>query len=373
MTHKILLITPGPKMSINEKYYRDLGKYCQGAVLTTTMEEKILELTRVADFEFRCARYHFHHGMYSNLKFTLFCMMYALKQRLSGNKFDLVVTYDPIKTGMIGVVVAKILGARFAPEVNGLYTSEAEYMDGGDKLSVRIKKVLIPAIMGWVLKRADGIKLLFDTQIDPFAEKVKGKVIGRFPCHVSTSSFKPVREDKEVLFVGFPFKRKGVDVLIAAFKKISDKHPDWKLKILGWFPDPTELNAAIAGHPQIYHHPPVYHPEMPGHVGSCGIFVLPSRSEAMGRILVEAMACAKPRIGSNVDGIPTVIEDEVDGLLVPPENPDALAAALDRLMSDPALRQRLGEAGLKRCQTEFSEETHFINTMNFYEKVLTQA
>jgi glycosyltransferase involved in cell wall biosynthesis len=289
---------------------------------------------------------------------------------LSGKKFDLVVTYDPIKTGLIGVIVSRILGARFAPEVNGLYTSDAEYLDGGEKLSVKAKKVIIPAIMGWVLKRAHGIKLLFDSQIDPFAAKVKGKVISRFPCYVNTSRFKNIREEKEVLFVGFPFKRKGVDVLIEAFKKISDKHPDWKLKILGWFPDPTDLNAAMAGHPKIYHHPPVYYPEMPGHVGSCGIFVLPSRSEAMGRILVEAMACAKPRIGSNVDGIPTVIEHEVDGLLVPPENSDALAAALDRLMSDAELRQRLGEAGLKRSLTEFSEEKHFENMMVFYSKVL---
>lgn len=372
MKYKVLLITPGPRMSINEKYFRDLSQYCDGAILTTSMDEKIRKLDRVADFEFRCARFHFHHILYSNLKFAFHCLLFSAKQRIAGRKFDLVVTYDPIKTGLIGVIAARILGASFAPEVNGLYTSEAEYLDGGEKLSVRIKKVVVPAIMGWVLKRADGIKLLFDSQIDPFADKVRGKVIGRFPCHVSTSSFRPVREDKEILFVGFPFKRKGVDILIDAFKKVSDKHPDWKLKILGWFPDPTELHAAMGGHPRIYHHPPVYHPEMPAHVGSCGIFVLPSRSEAMGRILVEAMACAKPRIGSNVDGIPTVIENEVDGLLVPPEDPDALAAALDRLMSDSSLRQRLGEAALKRSQTEFSEQTHFQNTMNFYAKVLAK-
>ena len=371
MTYKIISITPGPKMSINEKFYRDFGKYCEGTLLTTSRESEIRKVTRVANFDFKCTTYHFDHVLYSNVMFLLYCVRFALKQRLAGNKFDLVVSYDPIKTGMIGAVVAKILGSRFIPEVNGLYTSDAEYMDGAEKLSVKVKKVLIPAIMRWVLKRAHGIKLLFDRQIDPFAAQVQGKVIARFPNHVSTSRFSNLREDKEVLFVGFPFKRKGVDVLIEAFKKIADRHPDWKLKILGWFPDPAELNAAMGGHPQIYHHPPVYPPEMPGHLGSCGIFVLPSRSEAMGRTLVEAMACAKPRIGSNVDGIPTVIEDGVDGLLVPPEDPDALAAALDRLMSDADLRQRLGQAALKRSQTEFSEETYFLNTMRFYEKVLT--
>ena len=370
MRYKVLFITPGPKMSINERYYRDLGRHCDGAILTTSRESGIRKVTRVANFEFRCAKYHFHHVLYSNVMFMLYCVLFALRKRMAGERFDLVVTYDPIKTGMIGVLVSKILGTRLIPEVNGLYTSDAEYLDNAEKLSVKAKKVIMPAIMGWVLEHAHGIKLLFDKQIDPFVEKVKGKVIARFPNHVSTSSFGNLREDKEILFVGFPFKRKGVDVLIEAFKKVSDRHPDWKLKILGWFPDLTELNAAMAGHPRIYHHPPVYHPEMPGHLGSCGIFVLPSRSEAMGRTLVEAMACAKPRIGSDVDGIPTVIEHQVDGLLVPPEDPDALAAALDRLMSDSALRQRLGQAALLRSQTEFSEETYFRNTMGFYGKVL---
>lgn len=371
MKYRVLFITPGPKMSINERYHLELGKHCDGTFVTTSGVSNILSTKRIANFEFRCIRYYFGYHYFSNTVFTLYCILFALRQRLRGVKYDLVVTYDPLKTGVLGVIASRILGARFAPEVNGVYTSDAEYLDGGENFSVKVKKVIVPAVMGWVLKKAHGIKLLFDAQIDPFAAKVKGKIIGRFPCHVSTSSFKYVREDKVILFVGFPFKRKGVDILIDAFKQVANKHPDWKLKILGWFPDMTELNAAMAGHPQIFHHPPVLHHEVVEHFGSCSFFVLPSRSEAMGRVLVEAMACAKPRVGSNVDGIPTVIEHDVDGLLVKPESVDDLAAALDRLMSDEHLRRRLGQAALKRSQTEFSEATFFANLMSFYGKVLS--
>ena len=370
MRLKVLFISPGPKMSINETYYRDLSESMDGAILTTSNEESVLRTRRVGGFAFRSTRFRLNFRLYSNFAFAIFCIGFALKERMLSSKYDLVSTYDPIKTGVIGVITARILGARFAPEVNGVYTSEAEYIDGKQTLRLKAKRLVIPMIMRWVLKRADGIKLLFDTQIDPFADVVRGKVVSRFPAYVSTSQFKNIREDKEILFVGFPFRRKGVDVLINSFKQVADRHPDWKLKILGWFPDPRELSSAISGHPQIYHHPPVYYPQVPEHIGSCAFVVLPSRSEAMGRVLVEAMACGKPRIGSNVDGIPTVIEHNVDGLLVPPDNVASLASALDRLMSDAGLRKRLGSAALDRCQSEFSEASHFRNLFRFYLSVV---
>jgi glycosyltransferase involved in cell wall biosynthesis len=224
--------------------------------------------------------------------------------------------------------------------------------------------------MRFVLKHADGIKLLFKKQIQSFHKVIQGKVIHVFPNYISVENFRNIGDDKEVLFVGFPFKLKGLDILIEAFKKIAPKYPEWKLKILGWYPDHTELNKAIEGHTQIYHHPPVRHNEMPSHIGSCAIFVLPSRSEAMGRVLVEAMAAGKPRIGSRIDGIPTVINDGVDGLLFEPENVDDLAEKLDRLMCNPELRQRLGRAGELRAQKDFTKEIYFRNMTSFLEEIL---
>jgi glycosyltransferase involved in cell wall biosynthesis len=83
------------------------------------------------------------------------------------------------------------------------------------------------------------------------------------------------------------------------------------------------------------------------------------------------MAAGKPRIGSNVDGIPNVINDGIDGLLVEPENVEDLTQKLDILMGNKGLRKQLGEAGSKRAKEEFTEENYINNVINFYNEVST--
>jgi glycosyltransferase involved in cell wall biosynthesis len=159
-------------------------------------------------------------------------------------------------------------------------------------------------------------------------------------------------------------------VLIRAFRAVAPAHPDWQLKILGWYPRPLASYLDLAEHPQIFHHAAVHHRDMPAHIGHCAMLVLPSRSEAMGRVLLEAMAAAKPRIGSRVGGIPTVIEDGCDGMLFESENVDQLAGLLDALIRDPQRRRELGEAGRARAAKEFSLELYFEKLDEFYRSIL---
>lgn len=369
MKKTILYINPGPvyrpRLDSYQDEYRMLTSEFNGYIYTTS---SVCEEIDIYDFKYRSIIGR--KGWVSGFKFLLFCISNARKLANDKVKVDLVVTYDPLKTGLIGLIVARILNTKFSPRVNGVYTSPDEWVDDPASMSVFIKKRIYPLIMRIVLKRADGIKLLFKTQIDPFKNIIIGKVIRSFPNYVDIDSFKNIKEEKEVLFVGFPFKRKGADVMIAAFKKIADKYPDWKLKILGWYPDPSLLNLAIGVHPQIYHHKPVHHDEMPKQIGCCAILVLPSRSEAMGRVLIEAMAAGKPRIGSDVDGIPTVINDGVDGLLVQPASTEDLAEKLDLLMSDESLRKKLGENGSARAVKEFNKDIYNKNAVKFYNEVI---
>lgn len=79
-------------------------------------------------------------------------------------------------------------------------------------------------------------------------------------------------------------------------------------------------------------------------------FALPSRDEALGVALLEATAAGLPAIASNVGGIPEIVVDGESGLLVPPEDPGALAAAIDRLRRDPGLARRLGAAARARTR-----------------------
>jgi glycosyltransferase involved in cell wall biosynthesis len=280
-----------------------------------------------------------------------------------------------LKTGLIGVICAWALNAKFAPEVNGVYTSPSEYIDDEDRISTRLKKIMYPLIERFTLGSADGIKVQYPSQLLPFKAVIKTRVVRCFHNYVDIDKFLSYQgghENKEILFVGFPFYRKGVDILIAAFKLIAADYPEWKLKILGWYPNPTILNKAINGHPQIAYHPPVHPDEMVVHMCSCAIFVMPSRSEAKARTLVEAMAAGKARIGSNVDGTPTIIADGTDGVLFQSENSVDLANKMRLLIDNPEMRKRLGEAGRVRVQQEFNKEKYYTDLTNFYFEVIGQ-
>jgi glycosyltransferase involved in cell wall biosynthesis len=267
MKHKTMIfISPGPTYNAHselyQKQYKMLSKSFEGYIFTTS---SVSENMAIGNFTYLSMKSDFK--IFSRIKFFFFCIKNTVSILRKQIKIDLVITYDPLATGLIGLTVARIAKAKFAPEVNGVYTSPAEWLDEPVTILNKVKRFAYPKIMKFVLKHAGGIRLLFKKQIDPFGDVVNGKIIKDFHCFVPTDQFKNLGERKEVLFVGFPFKRKGVDILINAFKKIAPRYPNWKLKILGWFPDPAELNRAIGGHSQIYHHPPVHYSEMPKYIG----------------------------------------------------------------------------------------------------------
>jgi glycosyltransferase involved in cell wall biosynthesis len=96
------------------------------------------------------------------------------------------------------------------------------------------------------------------------------------------------------------------------------------------------------------------------------VCVAPSHAEPFGLTVLEAMAHARPVVGSNVGGIPEMIVEAETGLLVPPQSPHRLATAIAALLQDPALGMRLGLAGRERCQMRFSLSSHIDAIVNQY-------
>ncbi len=104
---------------------------------------------------------------------------------------------------------------------------------------------------------------------------------------------------------------------------------------------------------------------------SLDIFVLPSFSEGLPLTILEAMAKKKPVVATNVAGIPEAVRDGVDGLLVPPGDPAALAAALARLLQDASLRRSMGEKGHARVRADFTIDRLGANLMEYYRGLLS--
>jgi glycosyltransferase involved in cell wall biosynthesis len=107
--------------------------------------------------------------------------------------------------------------------------------------------------------------------------------------------------------------------------------------------------------------------------GELDVAVLPSLREAQGISILEAMARRKPVVASAVGGIPEVLTNGHDGLLVPPADPSALAEACIRLACSPELRSRLGEAGRATVEARFSLDAMVRQIEAVYDEELTRA
>ncbi len=162
------------------------------------------------------------------------------------------------------------------------------------------------------------------------------------PPAVATAQLLPAHS---LVAVGRLDPRKGFDLLLKAFHQIRDRYPDWQLTILGEGTTRAELEDLRA---QLQLTDCVHLPgavkNVPDYLHQAELFVLPSRVEGFPMALCEAMACGLPVLAADcLSGPRDLIEDGVNGILVPPEDVDALAAGLDALISDPAKRQYLAQ------------------------------
>ena len=165
------------------------------------------------------------------------------------------------------------------------------------------------------------------------------------PPGVDGELFAPTGEPRErsVLYVGRVERTsrwKGLHVLVDALPRLRELVPDVHLDVVGGGDDVEALQkrAADLGVADLVRwHGPVGHADLPARYRRAGVTVLPSltESESFGMTLAEALACGCPVVGSDVGGIPFVVRDGVDGRLVPPGDPVALADALADTITDP--------------------------------------
>ena len=366
----ILHILPGPIYSLSEtitKKYDRLSDFSEGTVVSISDSHQ--EITAGA-YKIICKKMGNRYGFLIKIKLLASALQQAHKLKAK-KKLDIVVTYDPLKTGLIGLIIKKIYRCKLIIEVNGVYHS-AVLQKNTNKQGTSLKRRFFPIISHITLKNADGIKLLFENQIDKGSLNSKTAIMSFFDYTQIPSS--PYKNNTEniILSIGFPAHIKGMDILIEAFSMLTDEFPKWKLHLIGFFStqEIQYLKLLSAGSKNIVIKKPVDFSAVPKTIDACNIFALPSRTEAMGRVLLEAMARSKARIATNVDGIPTVIEDGADGLLVEPESVKSLAYALKKLMENEPERQRLAEKANCRFKKEFTLDCYAEKTKSLYDKVL---
>ena len=297
------------------------------------------------------------HDIANRLRFVRRARQWVEQLRAARPGRLAVVALEPFTGGPLGLHAARRARGVLICEVNGVYASYHNTVNTRMAL-VRSIRVLARRLVGaFVLHRATAVRLLFAGQLNGFV-RLPGHVITRQFFEITNlPGFRPGAEEPIILGAGFPFRVKGFDLLCQAFSRIADRYPDWKLVLIGHRVPEALVEGGFA-HPCIEGYPGVKQPLLADWMARCAIFALPSRTEAMGRVLVEAGAAGKCRLATRVDGIPTVIENGVDGLLVDAENVDQLASALDQLMRDASLRQRLGQAARRRVERDFSDEAY---------------
>jgi glycosyltransferase involved in cell wall biosynthesis len=101
------------------------------------------------------------------------------------------------------------------------------------------------------------------------------------------------------------------------------------------------------------------------------LMVLPSLTEGLPNVVLEAFACAKPVVATRVGGVPEIVEDGINGVLVPKERPDLLAKVINDCLSDPEKMRAMGEAGYQKVKSDFTFESQTQKLEAIYDEVLS--
>jgi len=282
---------------------------------------------------------------------------------------DAVVTQSPYEAAAT-LLARRLTGsrARIVTDVQGDWRTATRLY--GSPLRATLRP-LADAAAAAALRRVDAVRT-----ISPYTSRLVRELglepAGTFPTFVDLEAFseRPPVEPPErpvALFVGVLEPYKNVDGLAEAWRLLAPGLPGAELHLVGTGSREHVVRALLDDCPSsVRWTPQLDAAGVAAAMDEAALLVLPSRSEGMGRVVIEAFCRARPVVGTRVGGIADLVEDGVNGVLVEPGSNEVLAAALERLLGDRRLARELGtraHAGVQpwlQTPAEFASRTRAL-------------
>lgn len=366
-TRRLVFVFPLQYRPLNANFARRFEKLagmCQGYIFTIAGQRH--RGLRIGDFLFYADTVD--TSGFGGLAWRLwFQAFFPLKVLPKGTHVDAVVSYDPYGSGLAGSILSTLLRTRLIVEINGDFhrSGRAPHF---------AKRCLMRLALAISLRSADALKVLNRDQEAFFRRLHPSKRIFRFANFVADEYFQSLDcyQGDYLLSVGHPYDLKGMDVLIRAFRLVSGRHPGIRLRIMGYCPreELVRYREMASDQPAIEFVPAGWIEDVGEMMRGCYALVNAARSEALGRVHLEAMACQKPIVATRTNGGKECVDDGVTGFLCEIDNAEDLAVKLDSLLGNADLAARMGRAGRERLQRMYSEQIYTRAFVSMIEDVL---
>jgi len=274
---------------------------------------------------------------------------FAVRRQIRDFRPEVIVAESPYTgaAALIGRALSRGRRPRVLVEVHGDWRT-ATRLYGSPRR--RVLSPIADRISRAVVRRGDAVRAL-SGYTEGLVEDVRGvPVTASFPTYTDLTAFsaepvRPLPERPTAVFVGMLEPYKNVDGLAEVWRRVSQRLPEARLVLVGDGSRRSVVEALLEERPDsVEWHPALSPDEVARRLDEATVLVLPSRSEGLGRVIIEAFARGRGVVASDVGGIPDLVRDGVEGVLVEPTDLEGIADALERVLSNRELAQRLGDA-----------------------------
>jgi glycosyltransferase involved in cell wall biosynthesis len=338
-------------------------KYLSAELSGTIIAPNDLPGTRDRSFEFGRFRYVEFRSLRRS---TAFGALRDIREYIriartlvdSGETYNLIVASGLFKTAVAGLILKRLLSRPLIIELPIVLRKIVQFRSPRWRVLRRIPAFLYEGAAVAVLSGADHIKQIFPGQIEQVSRRLSRKACSAFPDFTPVHAIELSQKEDSLLLIGTPLHLKGADVAIRAFKRLLPEFAGERLLVIGSAVGFKDLALLIGPSDPIELVDYLPHREAIEYIRSAKIVLIPSRTDAMPRVAVEAMAAGKPIVASRVDGMAVYLEHRKTAMLCAPENHEDLAERIRELLLSPELRTRLGNNAREMAHREFSEQAY---------------